>query len=58
MKQKHKKSHITYKERVKIEGLIKERLSLKKIADNLDRGKTTIGAEIHRNGGYERYNAN
>lgn len=57
MGKKNKKSHITYKERVKIEGFLKEDYSYKKIANNLSRGKTTIGDEINRNGGKKKYNA-
>ena len=57
MGKKNKKPHITYEERVKIEGFLKDGYSYKEIANNLDRGKTTIGDEICRNGGKENYSA-
>jgi len=44
----NKRKHITYEERVKIEGFLQDRYTLQKIANNLHRGKSTISEEIKR----------
>ena len=48
-KRKNKQSHITYEERVKIEGFLQDNYTRQKIANNLHRGKSTISEEISRN---------
>lgn len=46
---------ITYKERCQIEALLKEKISLRQIANNLNKGKSTIADEVSRNGGRKNY---
>ena len=52
-----KKEHLSYEERVKIEGFLGISYSYQSIADTLKRSKTAIADEVKRNGGRKKYNA-
>jgi transposase, IS30 family len=56
-KKANKKEHLTYEERVKIEGFIKANLKYKEMSEVLKRGASTIYDEIKRNKGFFGYNA-
>ena len=45
---KKKSGHLTYDERVRIETLLEEGVSVRYIADRLDRSPSTISREIKR----------
>jgi len=53
----NKATHFTYEERVTIEALLKEGYSYQKIATNINRGKSSVGEEVKRNGGKKKYRA-
>jgi IS30 family transposase len=44
----NKRGHITYKERIKIEGFLEDEYTHQKIANNLKRGKSTISEEVKK----------
>lgn len=52
-----KKPHLTYEERVLIEGFLKVEYSYQEIADAIKRSKAAIGDEVKRNGERKKYNA-
>lgn len=52
-----KKKELVYEERYCIEKLLKQDKSYQEIADALNRGKSTIGEEVKRNGGRTHYSA-
>ncbi|MFH1858756.1 MAG: helix-turn-helix domain-containing protein [Patescibacteria group bacterium] len=54
---RNKGKHLTKEERFCVEKLLKIGQSYQKIADALERGKSTIGEEVKNNGGREKYNA-
>jgi len=54
---KKKNKQLNYKERCKIEGFLSEKMSIRNIAINLERGKSTISEEVNKNGGKNNYNA-
>jgi len=51
----NKKEHLTKEERNKIRTLLDEKYSYQRIANHLERGKSTIQAEVKRNGGKDKY---
>ena len=57
-KKGNKKGHLTKEERFCIEKLLKAKKSYLEIALVLNRGKSTIGDEVKRNGGRDKYKAN
>lgn len=52
-----KKEHLTYEDRVKIEGFLEEDYSYQEIATAIRRSKSAVGYEVKKNGGRERYSA-
>lgn len=52
-----KKAHLSYEERVKIEGFLKEEYSYQEIAGTLKRSKSAVGHEVQKNGGRKKYDA-
>ena len=51
----NKRGHLAKEERIKIRTLLDENYSYQRIANNLKRGKSTIQAEVTRNGGKKKY---
>lgn len=52
-----KKTHLSYEERVKVEGFLEINYSYQEIADALKRSKGAVGDEVKRNGGRKKYRA-
>ncbi len=52
-----KKPHLSYEERVLVEGFLGQDYSYQEIADALKRSKAAIGDEVKRNGGRKKYTA-
>lgn len=52
-----KKEHLSYEERVQVEGFLREDYSYQDVADALNRSKSAIGGEVKKNGGRKKYDA-
>ena len=52
-----KKEHLTYEDRVKIEGFLSEDYSYQAIATAIKRSKSAVGYEVKKNGGRKKYSA-
>lgn len=57
MKKIYKRGHLTKEERIKIRTLLDEDYSYQRIANNLNRGKSTIYEEVKRNKGKKKYSS-